>query len=275
MNLKQLAKPIALRASQLLRIRQSESALTQASGRYWTGSDNDRFKVNSHWRGEHGDGLSDDAWSAVGQRHLDLYRQLAPAGGFDLSPKRVVEWGCGGGANVVPFARDAETFVGVDVSEPTLAECRRQMEAEGLVDCFRSELANVDDPEAAADRIRQRDGGFDLFLCVYVFELIPGPDYAKRLLRIAASLLRPGGAAFVQFKYDNGDWRSRPRRWAYGLNLANTTTLAIDGFWTMSQEAGLTPLAVSLLPKDDLVGDERYAYTLLRKPESSADESAG
>ena len=149
----------------------------------------------------------------------------------------------------------------MDVAKASLDECGRQLEREGLDDRWQPVLADVENPEVAAARIEP----CDLYLCVYVFELIPGPDYAKRLLTIARELLAPGGAALIQFKYATLDWRSRPRRWAYRLNLANTTTLAIDQFWIMAADAGLEPRAITLVPQDPLVGDERYAYALLTR----------
>ena len=182
--------------------------------------------------------------------------------GLEQPAKRVVEWGCGGGANAVHFAREAEQFVGVDVSQASLDECGRQLNGEGLGDRWTPVLADVENPEAAAARIEP----CDLFLCVYVFELIPGPEYGERLLRIARDRLHPGGMALVQIKYATDDWRTRPRRWAYKLNLANTTTFRIEAFWQLAENCGLTPRAVTLVPEDRLVGDERYAYFLLMKP---------
>ena len=267
MNLKRLVKPLVLRATQLAGVRQSEAALTRASGRYWSAGTDRRFRGNSHWRGE--GGLESEVWERIGERHVDLYRRFAAFAGFERPPRRVVEWGCGGGANAVPFARLAERFVGVDVAASSLAECRRQLDAEGLADRFTSVEAAVDDPEAAAREVLGSAGPCDLFLCVYVFELVPGPAYVRRLLRIARDLLAPGGAALVQFKYATADWRSRPRRWAYRLNLANTTVLDVEQFWRMAEEAGLVPEAMTLVPQDRPVGDERYAYVLLTKPSAS------
>ena len=82
---------------------------------------------------------------------------------------------------------------------------------------------------------------------------------------IARDLLAPGGAALIQIKYATDDWRTRPRRWAYRLNLANTTTFQIDAFWQLCRACGLEPRAVTLVPEQPLVGDERYAYFLLTK----------
>lgn len=262
-SLKRLLKPALIRATQLLRVSQSEDAVARDSARYWSGEADERFRSNSHWR--EGGVISEDAWLEIGRRHLELFGRFADMIGFDRPAKRVVEWGCGGGANAVHFARGADRFVGVDVSQASLDECGRQLDREGLGDRWQPVLADVEDPEAAAALIEP----CDLFLCVYVFELIPGADYAERLLTIARDLLRPGGMALVQIKYATDDWRTRPRRWAYKLNLANTTTFRIEDFWELAESRGLTPQAVTLVPEDPLVGDERYAYFLLQEPLSA------
>ena len=259
--LKRLAKPALIRATQLLRLSQSERAVARDAARYWTGGDDRRFRNNSHWR--EGGVMDAATWDQIGRQHLDLWRQFAAFAGLDPSPRRVVEWGCGGGANAVHFARITERFVGVDVAQSSLDECGRQLKREGLAERYEPVLADVEKPEAAAGGIAEP---CDLFLCTYVFELIPGPDYAHRLLRIARGLLRPGGAAVVQIKYATDDPMTRPRRWAYRLNLANTTTFRVEAFWTLAEDCGLTPRTLTLVPKQPLVGDERYAYFLLTRP---------
>ncbi len=255
-SLKQILKPVLLRASGLLKVRQTEAAVTRAAARYWSGRADDRFRLNSHWR----DGIKDDdRWLAIGRPHLELWDRCAAFAGLDANPRRIVEWGCGGGANAVHFAARCERFVGVDVSQATLDECGRQMEREGWGDRFTPVLAGVEAPEVAADGI----GGCDLFLCLYVLELVPGPAYVGRLLRLARSMLAPGGAALVQVKYETRDPATRGRRWAYRLNLANTTTFRIEDFWQLCRDCGLEPRCCVLVPEQPIVGDERYAYFLL------------
>ena len=261
--LKRLAKPALLRAAGLAGLRQSEAAVARASADYWSGGgggDDARFRTNSHWRDG---GMFDDAgWLAIGRPHLDLWRRFAAFADLDPRPRRVVEWGCGGGANAVHFAPACDRFVGVDVSQASLDECGRQLQREGHGDRYEPVLADVENPEAAAVGV----GSCDLFLCLYVLELVPGPAYAARLLRIARGLLTPGGAAVVQFKYETRDPATRGRRWAYRLNLANTTTFRVEAFWTLAESCGLEPRCLTLVPEQPAVGDERYAYALLTRP---------
>jgi hypothetical protein len=121
-------------------------------------------------------------------------------------------------------------------------------------------LADIARPEEAARDISRP---CDLFLCLYVLELVPTQAYGLRLMRIAYNLLGSGGQAFVQIKYATGAWRTRPRRRSYRSDVAGNT-YRIEDFWTAMASIGFRPEAVALVPKNDL--DERYAYFLLSKP---------
>lgn len=247
------------RLGQLLGWSRSELAVSRSAAQYWAGAEDEAFRANSHWR--EGGTFDDATWLGIGRPHLELWKQFAAFANLDPGPKRIIEWGCGGGANAVHFGSIAEQFIGVDVSQVTLDECGRQLQRENIDVEYQAVLADVENPESAAAEIEP----CDLFLCVYVFELIPGPDYARRLLEIAHGLLRPGGAALIQIKYATDDWRTRSRRFAYRHNLANTTSFRIEAFWQLAEACGLKPLAITLVPRQPTVGDERYAYFLLQR----------
>jgi len=230
-----------------------QKVITEA-GDYWQGAGDDTWKNNSHWR-DGGVFAGSDLWAQVGERHLDLVRRLTH---HDGPWRRILEWGCGGGANAAAFAPLAGTFVGTDVSRDSLTECRRQVHAVTGTP-FEAVLVDIDRPEAAA-----LGEACDLFLCFYVFELLPSPAYAERILRIARRALAPGGQAVIQVKYDTGSFRTRSRRRSYRRGLADMTTFPIHEFWTLSEACGFRPEAVHLIPRNVL--DERYAYFLLRTP---------
>ncbi|GAA1580698.1 hypothetical protein GCM10009789_38200 [Kribbella sancticallisti] len=110
--------------------------------------------------------------------------------------------------NAVQFAPRAGEFVGVDVTSASLRECERQVAA--VCDTpFRGIHIGVDTPEQAIQAV---GGPCDVFLSFCVFELIPTPEYGDRLLRIAFEPLSPGGVAFIQTKYDEGRFGTRPLR---------------------------------------------------------------
>lgn len=237
---------------------QSEERISADSQRYWSGSGESRWAANSHWRSAPVfEGT--DLWSRIGKDHLELFERGARMVEFTRPWRRIVEWGCGGGANALHFAPRAEEFVGVDISTDTLDECARQV-AEVCDTPFRPVAIDVANPEDAVGLV---GGECDVFLCFYVFELLPTPEYGQRLLRIAHELLNPGGLALIQIKYDDGRWLSKPRRRSYGSALADMTTYPIATFWQLAQQSGLRPEMVHLVPENEL--DHRYAYFLLRK----------
>ena len=245
----------------MLNIVESDEKLVRDSQAYWGAPGTDRQRFNAHWRG-HGAFVDDERWLEVGRQHLRLYEVMARAVGRGDGPlERIVEWGCGGGANAVHFAPLAREFVGVDIAHASLDECARQLAAAGRTN-FVPLLISAADPEAACSRLA---GGCDLFLCVYVFETLPSPEYARRVLRIAHRTLASDGMAIIQVKYRTHKMRTGPRRWSYVRNLAHNTTYAIDEFWLEAEACGLRPRLVSLVPKQPLVEDERYAYFALTR----------
>ncbi|MBC7782571.1 MAG: class I SAM-dependent methyltransferase [Burkholderiales bacterium] len=255
-----LLKTVVLRTTSLLGVSQSEERIADDSQKYWADPTTAHFRAFSHWKGD--DAISQQTWHAIGQQHVNLFHELARITPLQMPVGRVIEWGCGGGANAVHFAGLGNQFVGVDLSQSTLDECAANLREAGFNNFF-PVLIDVAHPEKARDLV---PGPCDIFLCTYVFELIPSPAYGRRLLEIAHHLLRPGGVALVQIKYATGDWRTQPRRWGYRHNLANMTTYRIDEFWQLADSIGLKPKAVTLQPIQSLVNDERYAYFLLEKP---------
>lgn len=240
-------------------LTQPESKISADSQRYWTESDGARWKADSHWH-DAGPFAEGDLWSQIGLRHLTMLQRGARMVEFTRPWRRVVEWGCGGGANAIHFAKLADEFIGVEVSSESLAECGRQVAAHCDTP-FRPVLIEVAEPEQA---IAEIGAECDIFLCCYVFELIPTPEYGERLLRIARELLAPGGLALIQIKYHEGGFWTRSRRRSYRSGVAEMTTYPIAQFWRLAARCGLRPESIELVPSNEL--DERYAYFLLSKP---------
>jgi SAM-dependent methyltransferase len=254
------ANALEITAQHAIGFSASEAKLIRESQAYWNDSVGPSLQQNSHWRGV---GIFADElrWLALGHEHLEMYEEFTRAMNLINSPKRIVEWGCGGGMNAIHFGHLAEAFYGIDISPSSLQECGKQMLSAGLRN-FTPVLIDVSDPEGAMSQLKKP---CDLFLSTYVFELLPTPEYGIRLLRIAYELLAPGGIAMIQIKYSEGNARTRSRRWAYVRNLAWNATYRIEDFWQTAQECGFKPKLVKLLPRQPLVNDRNYAYFLLQK----------
>jgi SAM-dependent methyltransferase len=106
-------------------------------------------------------------------------------------PKRILDFGCGVGRLLVPFARVAEEVVGLDVSPSMLEEARRNCEERQL--CNVRLLPSDDDLSALS-------GTFDLIQSFIVFQHIP----AQRGRAIFGKLLqhlRPGSVGAIHLTY--------------------------------------------------------------------------
>lgn len=260
-------RDLGLRALSWVGFTHSESRISADSQRYWAKPGGDGWEGNSHWRAA-SPFSGNDLWSRMGREHLALFERATRMVGFTRPWERVVEWGCGGGVNAVHFAPKAGEFVGVDISRETLDECAKEVAA--VCDTpFRPVAIDVARPEEALGLI---GGKCDVFLCTYVFELLPTPEYGARILRIARELLAPDGIALIQVKYDDGDWTTRSRRRSYTTSVADMTTYPISSFWQMAAACGFTPEMVHLVPKNEL--DERYAYFALTNDSSATREVA-
>lgn len=236
----------------------SGGRLTRDALQYWSGTHDDRLLNDSHWR--KGSKFEDTVlWNAIGQEHLQLFQRLRRTAVEPAPLKRIIDWGCGGGANAVAFAPLAQEFVGVDIVAESVDECARQV-AQACSTPFVKVVADIASPEESAREIPRP---CDLFLCMYVLELVPTQAYGLRLMRIAYDLLGPGAQAFVQVKYATRSWRTRSRQRSYRSSVAGVT-YRVDEFWTAMAAIGFRPEAVTLVPENEL--DERYAYFLLSKP---------
>ena len=119
--------------------------------------------------------------------------------GEGFHPRRLLDFGCGVGRVLLPFAELCEAVVGVDVSESMLAEARRN--------CARFGVTNAT-LVRAEDTLSAVDGHFDLVHSTIVFQHIEserGLDLIARLVELVA----PGGGVSIHVTYgrDYGECR--------------------------------------------------------------------
>jgi 2-polyprenyl-3-methyl-5-hydroxy-6-metoxy-1,4-benzoquinol methylase len=109
----------------------------------------------------------------------------------DFVPSRILDFGCGVGRVLLPFAALAHEVVGLDVSPSMLLEARRN--------CEQHSIANVV-LLVSDDSLSSLSGGFDLIHSCIVFQHIPlerGRLIFARLLQHMSS----GGVAAIQLTY--------------------------------------------------------------------------
>jgi SAM-dependent methyltransferase len=116
-----------------------------------------------------------------------IHRRIDPK----FVPKKVLDFGCGVGRLLIPFARIAEEVVGLDVSPSMLDEARRN--------CQDRQLGNVG-LLPSDDNLSALSGTFDLIHSCLVLQHIP-PQRGRVIFDKLLQHLRPGGVGAIQLTY--------------------------------------------------------------------------
>ncbi len=132
---------------------------------------------------------------AFAQTHPDRLATLAALFGLHAAPPatcRLLEIGCGDGANLLPMAvaLPEATFVGLDSSTNAIAAARAVADELGLENA-RFELAGLEEFDTPA-------GSFDYVIAHGVFSWVPD-DIRERLLALCAHALTDSGVAYVSY----------------------------------------------------------------------------
>jgi SAM-dependent methyltransferase len=109
----------------------------------------------------------------------------------NFAPRSILDFGCGVGRLLLPFAAMAEEVVGVDVSQSMLQEARRNCEQRGLSN-IRLLLSD--------DRLSTLTDKFDLIHSFIVFQHIP-VERGRAILSKLLQHLRPGGVGAIHLTY--------------------------------------------------------------------------
>lgn len=129
------------------------------------------------------------AFFESGEAHAErVLRDIGHIFNLKFSPASVLDFGCGVGRLLIPFARASERAVGVDISSSMLAEASRNCNAAGV---SRVELVKSDDD------LSQVRGEFDLVHSHIVLQHIPWMR-GRRILRSLVTRVAPGGVLAVQ-----------------------------------------------------------------------------
>jgi SAM-dependent methyltransferase len=141
---------------------------------------------------------------ASGERHvaavMEDVQRLAP--GF--APRRVLDFGCGVGRLVIPFARRCEEVAGVDVSPAMLREAEANCRA---AEVHNVELLPSDDTLSAVRKT------YDLVHSFVVLQHIPVAR-GERIVRALLARLVEGGVGALHFTYSTRGAARRMVHWA-------------------------------------------------------------
>jgi SAM-dependent methyltransferase len=131
----------------------------------------------------------------MAQTHPDRLASVATLFGMTPAPVtscRVLEVGCGSGANLIPMAHflPGSRFTGVDLAEGPIADGRRAVEELGLTNI---ELHAMDLCDIGGAM-----GQFDYIIAHGVYSWVPEP-VREGLLAMCRERLAPSGVAFISF----------------------------------------------------------------------------
>jgi SAM-dependent methyltransferase len=108
-----------------------------------------------------------------------------------FAPRTVLEFGCGVGRLLIPFAKVVDEVVGLDVSPSMLQEARRNCDEHGLRNV---RLLDSDDSLSTLTE------SFDLIHSCIVFQHIPA-ERGRAIFSKLLQHLRPGGVGAIQLTY--------------------------------------------------------------------------
>lgn len=109
-----------------------------------------------------------------------------------LSPRGVLDIGCGSGMVLMRLARACEHYVGVDLAEEAVARLRTRTRADPAF--AHVDVAVADARHAAAVVVA---GPYDLVLLNSVIQYFPGRRYLAETLESVGSVLAPRGSVFL------------------------------------------------------------------------------
>jgi SAM-dependent methyltransferase len=118
-----------------------------------------------------------------------IHRFVSP----DFKPNRVLDFGCGVGRTLIPFAMLAKAAVGLDVSASMLAEAK--------FNCDEQKVTNVS-LVSADDTLSSLDCQFDLIHSFIVFQHIP-LERGRAIFARLIDRLSSGGIAAIHFLYSS------------------------------------------------------------------------
>lgn len=201
-------------------------------------------KDQSHWRGV-GRWKDDARWQAIGQGTLAKVRMIWRHLGRPPFPEPLValEWGPGGGSNLLAMRRHCRAYFGVDIAASNLAECGRMIAEEGFGDLLRPVLLTAE-PDTIAETVTEK---LDLFISTAVFQHFPSKSYGGDVLKAVAGLCKPGAIGVVQIRYDNGNEKFAPISdiSQYKKKHITANSYQIDEFWNLLRESGFQPIMIS------------------------------
>ena len=176
---------------------------------------------------------------ATGKREIDSLMKSAEEMGLPRQRQSALDFGCGVGRMARSLASHFESYTGVDISEPMIAQAR-----EWNQDCTRCRFVL----NTAGDLQAFESGSVDLIYSRFVLQHLPSQPLVQAYLRDFIRMLKPGGLLVFQLPSRIGLLhRLQPRRRLYALlrGLGVSERLLLGPL-------KLTPMAMRAMPEADV-----------------------
>ena len=205
----------------------------------------------SHWRGI-GRWANDKKWLNVGRSTRKKINFLARAIGagpeYWAEPRAALEWGPGGGSNVLALMPFCDTIYGIDISQKNLDECARMLDEEGYTTkndgTGYQPILVGEDPREVWAKVKQP---LDVFTSIAVFQHFPSKDYGKQVLLTIREMCGRRAFGVIQIRYDDGKERFRPitNLAEYEAKHITANSYAIPEFYNLCGECGFEVVMIT------------------------------
>jgi SAM-dependent methyltransferase len=161
---------------------------------------------------------------ATGELYVEsLFEAIQEVFEPDFRPARAMDFGCGVGRLIIPFAARCGAVVGVDVSTSMLDTARRNCRELGLTN---ASFVQAD------DRLSYLAGDFDFIHSFIVFQHIP-QGRGLEIFRRQVGMLKGDGIGAIHFTYSYGGrlpaWRRLQIAAQHRVPLVNGLTNLVKG----------------------------------------------
>lgn len=237
--------------------------LERDSAGYWKLSSYDsRVQDYSHWCGSAR--WDESRWLQYGEDNirfaLDIVNMIEGPDFLErASTGHALEWGCGGGSNVIALFRRFPRVTGLEIAAPTLEACRSQVRRRGIEN-FRAVLIESGRPESALEPLKGEY--LDFIFSTAVFQHFPSKDYTARVLRVMNAILKQGAPAWIQVREFDGSSKLRQKQTDYASNMIYMTSFTCEEFSAMLKEWGFSPLWHG---RDESIENDDHRFYLARK----------
>jgi SAM-dependent methyltransferase len=199
--------------------------MANSAERHWHkwGKENPLFGVISHPKFLNAN-LTEESreeFFQTGEQHVNhVYQVIQTKLRDDFHPERVLDFGCGVGRLLIPFARRAQTVVGIDVSPAMLEQAANNCRERGL------KTVRL----LGSEELDQLDSNsFGLVHSYIVFQHIPVRE-GERILQKLVDLIAIGGFGVIHLTFS--DVRSATRRAVLALR---TRSNLMHGLFNLAQ----------------------------------------